>query len=133
GRCRHDRTGSCASYFSRGARVRSHVARPLVWSMLLAVLPMWGLEAQAGGPVSLQPGDEIRVTVWRSPELSGDFRVSPDSTVAHPLFRQIRVVGVPMDQLEREFVGVLRTLQQDPLVVVQPLMRIAVGGEVQRP
>lgn len=110
-----------------------HLLRPLAGSLLLTLLVVTAARAQRSDMLSLQPGDEVRVTVWRYPELSGDFRVAPDSTVAHPLYKQIKVVGVPIEQLENQFLDVLRTLQQDPLVVVQPLMRVAVGGEVQRP
>src|SRR5215204_2724510 len=45
--------------------------------------------------VSLSPGDSVRITVWRKPEFSGDFVVAPDGTITHPLFRSVRVAGLP--------------------------------------
>src|SRR3954468_7477285 len=83
--------------------------------------------------VALNPGDVVRITVWRKPELSGDFVVAVDGTLSHPLYRDVRVIGVPMAAVEiraREF---LTNLEANPQFVVEPLIRVAVGGEVRLP
>ena len=48
---------------------------------------------QAPAVFTLKPGDMVRVTVWRKPELSGDFRVLADGSIAHPLYQAINVTG----------------------------------------
>ena len=83
--------------------------------------------------VALNPGDVVRITVWRKPELSGEFVVAGDGTVSHPLYREIRVTGVSLDAVEsrlREFLG---KLEANPQFVVEPLLRVAVSGEVRTP
>ena len=92
--------------------------------------------AQSSGPVAsgaLNPGDVVRITVWRKPELSGDFVVAGDGSVSHPLYREVRVTGIPLAAVEarlREFLGKLET---NPQFVVEPLLRVAVAGEVRQP
>jgi polysaccharide biosynthesis/export protein len=82
---------------------------------------------------ALNPGDVLRVTVWRKPELSGDFLIAADGTVSHPLFRNVRVTGIPMQAVESRVREFLVTLEANPQFVVEPLLRVAVSGEVRQP
>ena len=83
--------------------------------------------------VTLSPGDSIRITVWRKPEFSGDFIVGADGSITHPLFRTVRVGGVPFSTAESNVRTFLAKFEQDPQFVVEPLIRVAVSGEVGRP
>jgi polysaccharide export outer membrane protein len=84
-------------------------------------------------PVTLSPGDSVRITVWRKPEFSGDFIVGPDGSITHPLYRTVRVGGVPFTTAEANVRTFLARFEQDPQFVVEPLVRVAVSGEVGRP
>src|SRR5918993_3662261 len=96
-----------------------------------------GVEAQTPTPSSeqimLAPGDSVRVTVWRKPEMSGDFIVGPDGTITHPLYRTVRVGGVPFTTAEVNIRNFLARFEQDPQFVMEPLVRVAISGEVGRP
>jgi polysaccharide export outer membrane protein len=83
--------------------------------------------------VTLSPGDSIRITVWRKPEFSGDFIVGADGSITHPLYRTVRVGGVPFTTAESNVRSFLAKFEQDPQFVVEPLIRVAVSGEVGRP
>jgi polysaccharide export outer membrane protein len=108
-------------------------------SLLLAAV--LGLSAPAaaqspsssGEQVSLAPGDSVRVVVWRKPEMSGDFIVGPDGTITHPLYRSVRVGGIPFATAESNVRTFLARFEQDPQFVIEPLVRVAVSGEVGRP
>jgi polysaccharide biosynthesis/export protein len=78
-------------------------------------------------------GDAIRVTVWRNPELSGEFEIAEDGTIVHPLYRSIRVVGASTSEVEAAVTRMLQRFEATPEFVVEPLFRIAVGGEVRTP
>jgi polysaccharide biosynthesis/export protein len=96
------------------------------------------VRAQTAAPsvsesVSLAPGDSIRVVVWRKPEMSGDFIVGPDNTITHPLYQAVRVGGIPFATAEANLRNFLSRFEQDPQFVAEPLVRIAVSGEVGRP
>jgi polysaccharide biosynthesis/export protein len=109
--------------------------------VLLATTAIVSIPASAQTPspvsvaeqVSLSPGDSVRVVVWRKPEMSGDFIVGPDGTITHPLYRTVRVGGIPFSTAEVNVRNFLARFEQDPQFVLEPLVRIAVSGEVGRP
>ena len=82
---------------------------------------------------ALRPGDMVRVTVWQKPELSGDIEIGPDSTLVHPQYRNIKVVGVPFAEVDARIRQSLSRWVQNPEFVVTPLLRIPVVGEVLTP
>lgn len=112
----------------------------LVLPLFLLFLAAAPAETQAQNPASdaqqttmLAPGDSVRIVVWRKPEMSGDFIIAPDNTISHPLYRAVRVGGVPFNTAEANVRTFLARFEQDPQFVVEPLVRVAVSGEVGRP
>lgn len=81
----------------------------------------------------LSSGDVIRITVWRRPELSGEFPVTSSGALNHPLYREVRVAGVPLPTVEERLESFLARLESNPQFSIQPLFRVAVGGEVRQP
>jgi polysaccharide biosynthesis/export protein len=81
----------------------------------------------------LTPGDSVRIEVWRKPEFSGDFVVAPDGSITHPLFRSVRVAGLPFATAEANLRTFLAQYEENPQFVMEPLIRVAVSGEVTRP
>jgi protein involved in polysaccharide export with SLBB domain len=81
----------------------------------------------------LAPGDSVRIVVWRKPEFSGDFVVAPNGTITHPLFRSVQVAGVPFATAEANIRRFLSRFEENPEFVMEPLIRVAVTGEVERP
>jgi polysaccharide biosynthesis/export protein len=81
----------------------------------------------------LSPGDSVRIVVWRKPEFSGDFVVAPNNTITHPLFRSVQVGGVPYATAEANLRRFLARFEENPEFVMEPLIRVAISGEVDRP
>jgi polysaccharide export outer membrane protein len=81
----------------------------------------------------LAPGDQIRITVYRNPEMSCDCTVAGNGTIIHPLYREIQVIGVPLATVEDRIRTFLTRYVQNPQFVIQPLVKIVVGGEVRTP
>jgi polysaccharide export outer membrane protein len=112
---------------------------------LLSALAMAQIVLSMAAPVSAQepartgfqsvltPGDSVRIEVWRKPEFSGDFVVAPDGTITHPLFRSVRVAGLPFATAEANLRTFLGQYEENPQFVMEPLIRVAVSGEVPRP
>lgn len=103
---------------------------------LLALPDLSG--AQAGAPSDtssavLAPGDLLRITVWRRPEFSGDFVVAPDSSITHPLYREVKVAGAPLRVVEERVRVFLGKYETNAPFVISPLLRVFVGGEVRAP
>jgi protein involved in polysaccharide export with SLBB domain len=84
-------------------------------------------------PVSLQPGDVVRVEIWREKDLSGEFPVDVDGVVILPLIGEKRVTGVDVRVLRRQLEDDYRTLVRNPSITIIPLRRINVLGEVRQP
>lgn len=83
--------------------------------------------------VVLAPGDAIRITVWRNPELSGEFTIGPDGTITHPLYRELKVTGIPLSAVEDRLRTFLSRFETTPAFVMLPEIRIVVAGEVRQP
>lgn len=81
----------------------------------------------------LTPGDSVRIVVWRKPEFSGDYVIAPDGSISHPLFREVKVAGVPFQTAESNLRTFLSRFDENPQFVMEPLIRVAVSGEVTRP
>jgi polysaccharide export outer membrane protein len=86
-----------------------------------------------GEQAVLTPGDSVRIVVWRKPEFSGDYVVAPDNTITHPLFRAVKVGGIPFATAEANLRGFLSRFEENPQFVMEPLIRVSVSGEVTRP
>ncbi len=86
----------------------------------------------AAEPV-LQPGDLVRIAVWQQPAWSGDFEVAADGSIRHPLYRGVRVTGVPFSVAEDRMRAFLRRYEETPTFSMYPLFPVIVGGEVRDP
>jgi polysaccharide export outer membrane protein len=85
------------------------------------------------GQAVLSPGDSVRIVVWRKPEFSGDFVVAPNGTITHPLFRSVQVAGMPFTNAEANVRKFLARFEENPEFVMEPLIRVAISGEVDKP
>jgi polysaccharide export outer membrane protein len=105
-----------------------------VWLVLTfpATLAAQG-PAASGVQNVLTPGDSVRIVVWRKPEFSGDYVIAPDGSITHPLFRSVKVAGLPFAKAESNLRAFLSQFEDSPQFVMEPLIRLAVSGEVTRP
>lgn len=115
--------------------------RRVTASLLLLTLllpPAAGWTQQAGPApeqvgIFLQPGDLVRVQVYREDELNGEFPVDPDGIVVLPLIGPQRVTDVPVRILRDQLVEEYRVHLRNPSITITPLRRVNILGEVQRP
>lgn len=108
------------------------IPRALAAALLLVTAT--AAHAQSGDAgASLRAGDKLKITVWENEALSGDFEVAPDGTLRHPVYNRLQVVGVPVAELRPRIREFLLTFEREPLVEVEPMVRVVVGGEVRAP
>ncbi len=115
--------------------MNSHLARATLL-VALSIAPGAAAQTRAVSPrdsLVLRPGDAVRITVWRNPELSGEFAISGDGSITHPLYRSVRVTGMPLVAAEGRLRTFLLQLENNPEFVVEPLLHVEIGGEVARP
>jgi polysaccharide export outer membrane protein len=67
------------------------------------------------------PEDQVRVTVFNDPRLTGDFRVGDAGTIALPLIGTVRAAGLTTSEIERAVEKEMRdkNLFRDPSAAVQ--------------
>ena len=122
-----------------GKPICSYARRSVCSTIAVALLsaapwvPVLAQSSRAPDASILRPGDLVRVTVWRKPELSGDFLIAADSTIKHPLYREIKVAGLSVRDARERLVVFLRDLENSPQVAIEPLFRVSVFGEVRTP
>jgi protein involved in polysaccharide export with SLBB domain len=91
--------------------------------------PLW-----AQTPVdALQPGDVVRLRVYREPDLSGEFSVNEEGSVVLPRLGTIRVVEWPADSIRPRVTRAMEEFLRDPVIEVTILRRIAIYGFVIKP
>lgn len=121
--------------------------RTLVLALSLACVAAATATAQSGIAVSgvampdsvgeqmfsLQPGDVLQAKVWREPDLSGTFQVDETGRLNLPMLGTMRVTGRPWPELRDSLMAQYALQLRNPSVVLTPLRRVQVLGEVFRP
>lgn len=81
----------------------------------------------------LQPGDRVRLKVWREPDLSGEFDVAGDGVVVFPKVGRVDVRQITTDSLTALLLAGYAGSLRDPSVEVTVLRRVTVQGSVRAP
>ena len=120
----------------RGALVAAIVASLLAMAPRLdagaQVLPAADTSTRMVG--ALRPGDMLLLTVFREPELSGEYLIDAQGDVQIPGLAVVRVAGLTPDEVKRRLVDEMRELGiVDPDIALQPVVRLSVLGEVRLP
>src|SRR3984893_743311 len=95
--------------------------------------------AANGSALVIGPGDELEVTVYGAPDLSGHARVSADGNISLPLIGYVRIAGLSSSEAAGAIEAQLRQAHvvNDPQVSVYvkeyTSSGISVAGEVAKP
>ena len=94
-------------------------------------------ENPIGKPYVIGIADTVRVSVWKSEDLSTDAIVRPDGTITVPVVGELTAVGRTATELQRDVAQRLATIVRDAVVTVSVLevnsYRFTVAGNVERP
>jgi protein involved in polysaccharide export with SLBB domain len=117
---------------------RSTLRRALVATLLLA-----GCRAAPPATVPMpqsvlrswttQPGDQIRVRVWREPELSGEVSVQSDGSAIFPALGRVMVGGLTADSLNALLIVRFRERIVDTPVDATLIRPLPVLGAIRAP
>jgi polysaccharide biosynthesis/export protein len=83
--------------------------------------------------LALSPGDVVRISIWREPDLSGEFLVDEAGIVTLPLLGKRSVLNIPVFRLRDTLIADYGVQLKNPSVTITPLRRIYVLGEVAKP
>lgn len=82
---------------------------------------------------SLEPGDVLKVAVWREKDLTCECRVDELGRVTVPMLGVINVRGRPWYALQDSLIGLFQHQLRNPSVTLTPMRRVQVLGEVTKP
>jgi polysaccharide biosynthesis/export protein len=83
--------------------------------------------------VGAYPGDVIRVTIWREPDLSRELTVPPGGVVIFPKIGARTVTGRPITEVEAELLADYGQYLINPSIQIELLRKVQVLGAVYRP
>ena len=89
--------------------------------------------ASSSDELVLRPGDQVRLQVKDEPHLSGTFPVNEDGTLLAPLVGLVQVSERPFGEVRADLRALFARELTEPVIVVTPLVRLAVLGEVRMP
>jgi polysaccharide export outer membrane protein len=97
--------------------------------------PFLGAQTPAIGRLSdvVRPGDVIRLRIWREPDMSGEFSVSPAGRVVLPRLGELALSSIPADSLQSVLTEKYRVYLNNPSIEVALLRRVTVTGAVRNP
>jgi polysaccharide export outer membrane protein len=109
--------------------------------MITAVLPALASPAAAQQNAAkssaaqeyVQPGDVVKLWVWREDELSGEFLVPASGVVVFPKIGEQNVTDKPMPELRDALVGEFQKYLRNPSIEISFLRRVNVLGAVRKP
>lgn len=84
-------------------------------------------------PPVLRAGDVVQIQVWRQPEYSGEFEITSEGTIVHPLYSELKVAGREIADIEGDLYAFLGQYVEEPNFVVEVFFPVPVGGEVRLP
>lgn len=105
--------------------------------VLALVRPAGAMAAEGEAGYRLNPGDVVRISVWREEELDRQAVVQPDGSISFPLVGQIGAAGRSADEVRSEIARRIDIYIPEAVVTVELLEargnKIFVLGEVARP
>jgi polysaccharide export outer membrane protein len=99
------------------------------------VRPALAQEAAKASPAQeyVQPGDVVKLWVWREEELSGEFLVPENGMVVFPKIGVQKVTEVPMPALRDALLAEFQKYLRNPSIEVSFLRRVNILGAVRKP
>ena len=106
---------------------------------LAALLLTLSAGAACAADVPLGPGDVVKISVYGSPDLTLETRVSEDGNISYPLIGQVAVGGLSAVAAEKKIAtmlesgGYLKQPQVNLIVTALQSQTVSVLGQVNRP
>ena len=97
------------------------------------------IRGQAGATMTarddprVEPGDVVRLRIWREPDMSGDYPVDAQGIATFPRLGTVQVTSFGADSLQRLLVSEYARYLKNPSVEVVLLRRVRVVGAVRSP
>ncbi len=108
------------------------VASPLV-AQRANSSPALAAPASLAVRASAEPGDVVRLRIWREPDMSGDYPVDAQGIATFPRLGTMNVTRFGADSLQRVLAAEYAKYLKNPSVEIVLLRRVRVVGAVKSP
>lgn len=81
----------------------------------------------------LEPGDVVKVAIWREKDLACECRVDERGQLVVPMLGVVAATTMPWDVLRDSLLFLYQRELKNPSVTLTPLRRVQVLGEVSKP
>lgn len=99
-----------------------------------AVILILFISFKSSYPQQFTPGDGVRITFYNiSDQISGDYFVQTDGNIQLPYIGLINTFDRDFESIRTEIISKYGTLYKSPEITVQPLYKIRILGEIQKP
>jgi polysaccharide export outer membrane protein len=106
---------------------------------MIAMVLLLGVGLAGAAEILLGPGDVVKASVYGSPDLSIETRVSESGSLTFPLLGEVHVGGMSVQQAEKKIGGLLekggylKKAQVNLLITTLASQQVSVLGQVNRP
>lgn len=104
--------------------------------LLLVVVPILApLQAEEISDQSskFNPGDKVKIMMWRQQEMTGEYRIGVDGNLKMPLIGSVPASGLTVDGLTDTLIAYYSAYIKNPQIIVIPMFRVAILGCVKMP
>lgn len=115
----------------------TQLVRRLALASLLLFCPSLVIGQHASVPSpgleTLNEGDVLKVSIWREPDLSGEFQIDEHGVVTLPLLGKKNVLHKGISEIRDSLIAEYAVQLRNPSITITPLRRVYVLGEVAKP
>ena len=106
-------------------------------TLLCTVMALPRIAGAQTADYEILPGDLLRVSVWREPDMQLEVLVRPDGKFSYPLVGEIDANGRTTAEVQQQIAEKIAVYYPDPVITVQVLQVVGnvvyVLGQVNRP
>lgn len=97
------------------------------------ILPPTQAEETSDQGSTFNPGDKVKVMMWRQKDITGEYQISADGNLRMPLVGAVPASGLPVDALVDTLVAYYSAYIKNPQIIVIPMFRVTILGAVKMP
>lgn len=107
--------------------------RSLLMALFLLTPGVAAQSTDGRAAIQLRPGDMVRLQIADEPGLTNDYAVTEEGVILLPIIGVVRVAGRPFTEVREEIRTRYAEEIRNAAVLVTPVLRVAILGEVQQP
>ena len=100
----------------------------LLFTTFLLIIAAFSEYSVAQSPYIIQAGDELSVSVWKEPDLTGDVTVNPDGSFSIPLIGTIQASNRTLADIQKDAKKNLSKFIPDPVLSIG--LKSSVGSHI---